>query len=125
MIIFSGMGFFFGFGLFICGIYMLVYFFRVNKIDAEIKEVSSKQLSNGKKVTNAVVVYFHENRNVTTKVLLKANSKAQIGNTIKITVDQNDPTKAKEYRTGKEIATIAGFLLIGSGIMLPGILMNL
>ena len=125
MIIFGGMVFFFGMGLFICGIYMLVYFFKVNKIEAEIKEVSSKQHAGGRKVTNAVVKYFYENRNLTTKVLLRPNSNVQIGDIIKITLDQNDATKAKEYRTGKEIATIAGFLLIGTGIMLPGILMNL
>ena len=125
MIIFGGMGFFFGFGLLICGIYMLVYFFKVNKIEAEIKEVNSKQHNSGRKVTSAVVGYFYENRNLTTKVLLKPNSNAKMGDTIKITVDQNDPTKVKEYRTGKEIATIAGFILIGTGIMLPGILMNL
>lgn len=124
--------FFFGLGFFIAGIAMLVLFLRTlrrEKVHAEMLEITNEYYApseyvSARRMPHGRIAYYHQGKRIETKLLLKAK-KNNVGENILVTLDPKDASKATVYHPKKDILITILLLLLGIGLMLPGVLINL
>ena len=117
----QGIIFWFGIGFIICSVFLLVMLLkslRKPKISAQINDIKPNMIN--AKFGDANVSYTYNNGVEQTIVTLKG--KYKVGDSILITQDANG--KFAEFLPKKDIRFIIIFFLVGLGLILPGILIN-
>jgi len=120
--------FFFGIGLLMVGLIMVFMFLRTvlqPKTEAKVLKVTQEypkthELAPQRMVPFGLIDYYYDNTKHEQKIMLKGK-KIQEGDTIKISVNKNNPSKATHYYPVKEVLAIVLVNLLGAALILASV----
>jgi hypothetical protein len=117
--------FFLGIGFLVVGLVMIFIFLRTvlqPKTEAKVLKVTEEypktnEFAPQRKLPFGLIDYYYDNTKYEQKIMLKGK-KIREGDTIKISVKKNDPSKATHYYPVKEISAIIIVNLLGAALVL-------
>ena len=120
--------FFLGIGLIMVGLIMVFMFLRAvlqPKTEAKVLQVTQEypktnEFAPQRKLPFGLIDYYYDNTKYEQKIMLKGK-KIQEGDTIKISIKQNDPSKATHYYPVKEILAIVIVHVLGAALILTSL----